>query len=111
MQGLQVQSVGSSNQFFGHHEFRTTGLLIRPLPEPCPAPLRNAHDEAPARAASAYHRKTLLMSSPTLVNSSYLHDLERGGFMQLFSRNKAIVALALSALALGACGDDEDIGV
>ncbi|WP_373070939.1 hypothetical protein, partial [Gemmatimonas sp.] len=26
--------------------------------------------------------------------------------MQLFSRNKAIVALSLGALALGACGDD-----
>jgi len=31
--------------------------------------------------------------------------------MQLFSRNKAIVALALSALALGACGDDVTVPV
>ena len=31
--------------------------------------------------------------------------------MQLFSRNKAIVALALGALALGACGDDVTVPV
>ena len=31
--------------------------------------------------------------------------------MQLFSRNKAIVALSLGALALGACGDDVTVPV
>jgi uncharacterized protein YjdB len=45
------------------------------------------------------------------MNSSYLHDLERGGLMQLFSRNKAIIALSLGALALGACGDDVTVPV